>query len=211
MEQSKQTTKQTICWNCARALLRIGVCCSWALHFQPVPGWSAVRSDLSYGIRGKERTNESYIVTKCPLFLSDADYQKQIKKQEEKKMDQVINTSDSTKMDRFDRNTRAAVNEIEIKEKLITLPAIKEFQSGSTYAVLLSRDGRLIELVEDKDGYTVSGTGRGGVGRAIRSDVLIEAMRIRGTVIPQSATLKKQDDGSWHATLTTKLGAGGVK
>ena len=119
-------------------------------------------------------------------------------------MSQGINTSDATTMDRFDKHTLAAVNEITIKEKSIALPAIKEFESGSTYAVMLSRDGRLIELVEDKEGYTVCGTGRGGAGRVIRCEVLIDAMKIRGTEIPQSVPLKKQENGSWCATLKAK-------
>lgn len=211
MDQGKQSTKQTICWGCARACAVRSIACPWSWSFCPVPGWTAIRNDVAYASYGNIKTNESYIVIKCPLFLSDADYKKQIKKQEGKKMSQGINTSDATTMDRFDRNTHAAVNEIGIKEKLITLPAIKEFETGATYAVMLSRDGRLLELVADKDGYSVSGTGRGGNGRAIRCDVLLEAMRIRGTVIPQSATLKKQDDGSWRATLETKPVAGGAR
>ena len=213
MEQGKQTTKQTICWGCARACAVRSIACPWSWSFCPVPGWTAIRRDVTYdsGYKKMKHASESYIVIKCPLYLSDADYKKTNKKQEGKNMSQGINTSDATTMDRFDRNTHAAVNEIGIKEKLITLPAIKEFATGETYAVMLSRDGRLLELVADKDGYAVSGTGRGGIGRAIRCAVLLEAMLIRGTVIPQSATLKKQDDGSWRATLETKPVAGGAR
>lgn len=205
MEQSKQTSKQTICWGCARALLRVGVACPWSLYFQPVPGWTAIRNDVyaqNNGVRTK-RSTESYIVTKCPRFLSDADYQKQIKKQEDKKMDQGINTSNTPRMDRFDRNSKIVGNEITVKEKIILLPPIDDFDIGTTYAAYLSRDGKRIELVKDKDGYTVSGTGRGGAGRVIRCEVLGEAMKKRGTVLPQTAPLQRMDSGKWFAELKT--------
>lgn len=205
MEQCKQTTKQTICWGCARALLRNGVACPWSLHFQPVPGWTAIRNDVyaqNNGARTK-RTTESYIVIKCPLFLSDADYNKKIINEEEIIMSQGINTSDTPRMDRFDRNTKAVASEITIKEKIILLPAIDNFDTGTTHAALISRDGKRIELVKDKDGYTVSGTGRGGAGRVIRCEVLCDAMKKRGTIIPQTATIKRADDGKWFAELQT--------
>ena len=118
-------------------------------------------------------------------------------------MNDTINTSSSPRMDRFDRNTKTAVNEITVKEKIILLPAIEDFDCGATYAAYLSRDGKLIEFVEDKDGYTVSGTGRGGAGRLIRCEVLGDAMKMRGTVLPQTAPIKKKEDGRWVAELRT--------
>ena len=118
-------------------------------------------------------------------------------------MNQGINTSDTPRMDRFDRSTKAVANEITIKEKIILLPAIENFDTGTTHAAFLSRDGKRIELVKDKDGYTVSGTGRGGAGRVIRCEVLGEAMKKRGTVIPQTVPIKQTDDGKWLAELKT--------
>lgn len=116
-------------------------------------------------------------------------------------MNESINTSSKPRMDRFDRNTKTAVNEITIKGKMIQLPAISAFETGATYAAFLSRDGKLIEFVEDKEGYTVSGTGRGGAGRVIRCEVLIDAMRARGTIYPQTAPIEKKEDGRWVAEL----------
>jgi hypothetical protein len=203
MEQSKPTTKQTICWGCARSLLRNGVVCPWALSFQPVHGWTAIRNDIYANNNSwrPKRSTESYIVIKCPLFLSDADYNKKIKNKEENNMNQGINTSDATRMDRFDRNTKTAVNEITVKEKMIQLPAITEFGTGENYAAYLSRDGERLELVKDKDGYTVSGVGRGGVGRGIRCEVLCDAMKARGTAFPQTVPIEKKEDGKWVAEL----------
>lgn len=118
-------------------------------------------------------------------------------------MQQTINTSDTPKMDRFDRNTKTVANEITVKEKVILLPPIEDFDAGTTYAAFLSRDGRRIEFVNDKDGYTVSGTGRGGAGRVIRCEVLVEAMKKRGTVLPQTAPIQRIEAGKWFAELKT--------
>lgn len=116
-------------------------------------------------------------------------------------MQEAINTSNTPRMDRFDRNTKAVANEITIKDKIILLPANEDFDTGTTYAAYLSRDGKRIEFAKDKDGYTVSGTGRGGAGRVIRCEVLIDAMKERGTEIPQTAALRKLDNGKLCAEL----------
>ncbi len=116
-------------------------------------------------------------------------------------MDQQINTSNTPRMDRFDRNSKLVVNAIIVKAKIILLPAVDDFDVGTTYAAFLSRDGKRIELVKDKDGYTVSSTGRGGAGRVIRCEVLGEAMKKRGTVLPQTAPLQRTDAGRWFAEL----------
>ena len=203
MDQYKKTTIPTICWGCAPALRIPGVACTWSLHAKPVPGWTAIRSDIYAQVKSDKtkRTTESYIVQKCPLFLSDADYQKNNKNKEANNMSQGINTSNTPRMDRFDRNTKAIANEITLKEKIILLPATEDFDVGATYAAFLGRDGKRIELAKDKDGYTVSGTGRGGAGRVIRCEVLGEAMKKRGTVLPQTVPIKRMEDGKWFAEL----------
>lgn len=53
--------KDTICWECANACGG----CSWSRKkAKPVPGWDAIRRDLSGNI-------ESYVVISCPEFVRD--------------------------------------------------------------------------------------------------------------------------------------------
>lgn len=57
--------KQTICWKCARACGK----CPWSDgSFTPVDGWSATPTK----IKNDDVITDSYIVKKCPLFISDA-------------------------------------------------------------------------------------------------------------------------------------------
>lgn len=54
----------TLCWDCAKAVKK----CSWSRAFKPVKGWEATPSRLKIG-NGK--TVDSYIVHKCPEYVSD--------------------------------------------------------------------------------------------------------------------------------------------
>lgn len=59
--------KDSICWDCKWSTGLYGVC-SWALRYEPVKGWNAIRRDLRYG----RRKEVSYRVFDCPLFrISD--------------------------------------------------------------------------------------------------------------------------------------------
>ena len=58
--------KDSVCWDCKWATGLKGVC-GWALRYEPVKGWKAVRRDLRYG----KRKEESYRVFSCPLFRMD--------------------------------------------------------------------------------------------------------------------------------------------
>jgi len=205
MEQSKQTTKQTICWGCARALLIPGVACPWSLYFHPVPGWTARRNDIvsqNNGLRTK-RSTESYVVSQCPLFLSDEDYNKKNKNKEEFIMQQGINTSDTSKMERFDMKTKDAVPEIKIKDRSISLPAVDTFDAGKEIVVFISKDGQRIELEQGADGFPVSATGRGGAGRIIYCQIAIASLKKRGIQIPQRAEVQCNGTGKWFAELKT--------
>lgn len=60
-----------LCWECARCLPGRG--CSWADNLKPVKGWTASRTY----ILGCKKMLRTYVIIKCPLFISDADYRKQ--------------------------------------------------------------------------------------------------------------------------------------
>ena len=56
--------QETICWKCARAYGK----CPWSDgSFTPVDGWTATPTKLKY----KNTITDSYLVEKCPLFVSD--------------------------------------------------------------------------------------------------------------------------------------------
>lgn len=78
MEQQKST----LCWDCQRAVLRMDLYCPWAWNFIPVDGWKAKETKLR--AHTGEYTKFSYCVTKCPLFLQDAEKEetKEEKKEE---------------------------------------------------------------------------------------------------------------------------------
>lgn len=70
-------SKETLCWKCSKSCGN----CSWSERFQPVKGWTAIKTRL-YCDRGEynDRTTESYIVIDCPLFDDDtAQYGQPIK------------------------------------------------------------------------------------------------------------------------------------
>lgn len=41
--------------------------CEWSIAFKPVPGWDAIRRDISTP-KGKEKFLVSYLVVSCPKF-----------------------------------------------------------------------------------------------------------------------------------------------
>lgn len=58
----------SLCWLCRNAYSG----CSWSRYSLPVPGWTAVRNDLSY-YNGKLHTvSKSYAVLDCPQFRLEA-------------------------------------------------------------------------------------------------------------------------------------------
>lgn len=64
---AKGFKKQTLCWDCQRA---VGKTCPWVSKSKPVEGWSAE----SKIIKGTRSTPDmiSYRVDYCPLFVRDS-------------------------------------------------------------------------------------------------------------------------------------------
>lgn len=59
---------ESICWTCKNA---VNSRCSWSANYYPVPGWTAVRKDLTSQHGGVRMKIESYRVIDCPLYVSD--------------------------------------------------------------------------------------------------------------------------------------------
>ena len=59
--------KPSVCIKCKRAAHFKEFPCSWASRFEAVPGWEAEKV-----VRVRyEKTEESYYIKKCPLFMKD--------------------------------------------------------------------------------------------------------------------------------------------
>lgn len=56
--------EQTICWDCANAVLG----CSWSRSYTPVEGWDAVPTKVH---RQEGPPMDSYLVRSCPEFRRD--------------------------------------------------------------------------------------------------------------------------------------------
>lgn len=52
----------TLCWKCKR------LDCSWMQSLIPVRGWTAIKSYISFTVKGKQHIKRSYRVTDCLLF-----------------------------------------------------------------------------------------------------------------------------------------------
>lgn len=71
---------ETLCWSCRNACGR----CSWSRYkvWQPVPGWTAIRTEIGgqKTIKGKVRRVpiKSYIVLDCPEFVPDKNNDKEV-------------------------------------------------------------------------------------------------------------------------------------
>lgn len=61
--QTKNYTKQTLCWDCQRAVKE----CPWSANFEPVDGWDAEPTMIMTSYRPMP----SYHVKACPLFEPD--------------------------------------------------------------------------------------------------------------------------------------------
>ena len=62
---------KSLCWDCKRAdkFFHQGLFCPWSANFTPVPGWSAVPTQIvSEEI---EEVIDSFEVISCPLFTAD--------------------------------------------------------------------------------------------------------------------------------------------
>lgn len=71
------TTKPpTLCWRCQRACPSPELGCSWAKHFEPVPGWDAEPTTIGQNSKGQTYRTRSYHVKACPEFLADPPPQK---------------------------------------------------------------------------------------------------------------------------------------
>lgn len=70
----EQGYRQTLCWGCQNAVPSpsTGAGCPWSRAGKPVEGWRATRRDvLMQRMKGYSTRIESYLVTACPLFLTD--------------------------------------------------------------------------------------------------------------------------------------------
>lgn len=209
MANSIGSTSQSICWNCARSLQIRGVACSWAWSGIPVPGWKAIRNDISTGKADSRVTKKtvSYRVQSCPEFLSDADYNTQLKKIKTKENNTMVNEKkapDTAAMERFDINTKEKAPKpptITIKERSISLPAIEVFDAGKEVIVLISKDGTQVAFMNGEDGFPVSATGRGGAGRIIYCKTAIARLKKKGIELPQEAELQTGTGGVYYVEL----------
>jgi len=59
---------ETLCWYCQNACGN----CSWSKYFQPVNGWLAKPRIIYYS--SEDKKIDSFLVIKCPLFISDSKY-----------------------------------------------------------------------------------------------------------------------------------------
>lgn len=63
-----------ICWECAKACGG----CTWSAKFEPVAGWSAVKTAVCHVSHGKREWAETYRISSCPEFeqevCGDTDY-----------------------------------------------------------------------------------------------------------------------------------------
>ena len=65
MLKTKNNKQETICWECAKACGE----CPWSDgSFTPVDGWVATPTK----VKCRYKIIDSYLVEKCPLFISDA-------------------------------------------------------------------------------------------------------------------------------------------
>ena len=67
----------TLCWGCKRALNSDEYNCSWSSHGVPVDGWEAEDGktfELPDPQGGRCRTEKSYCVHSCPLFVQDQEF-----------------------------------------------------------------------------------------------------------------------------------------
>lgn len=180
---------ETLCWRCQRAMIISGVGCSWAFRFEPVPGWSAIRNDVS----GKK----SYRVFSCPLFLPD-----KTKNEEERKME-PSRTPNKTSMDRFDKDSGKL--EIKLSATGVTLPKGDEFEIGKTYALYLEKDGDGILIAKEETGFSVQKSGYKGGGKSLYCKNAMDALAARGAKIPQTAALQKLQSGEFYAKLAVGM------
>lgn len=114
-------------------------------------------------------------------------------------MNEIISTHDLKSMDRFDAGM--SVGKIKVSTTGITLTGVNGFKTGDEVAVYLAKNGKVILLVPEKGGYTVSNTGRGGKTKAIACRPVIHALELRSIAIPQEADLDKDNDGYFCASL----------
>ena len=63
--------RDSICWDCQRAIADPTIGCSWSRHFHPVERWTAEEQMITSVSKGERIQIKSYLVIYCPKFLPD--------------------------------------------------------------------------------------------------------------------------------------------